>query len=212
MAESRAARAFRRHLIAGLIVIAPAGITAYVLWWIFRVLDGLLGSFLYSAIGMSIPGLGLFALVFVVVAIGWLAERTIGARAVEWWHGSLERIPLARRIYSASNRIVRTVLGQERSFFHDVVLCEYPSEGRWSLGFLTAPAPRMADDHVQDGVTVFIPTTPNPTSGFLTILARDKVVPVAMTVEEAFTYILSAGAVTPDQPHPVPVPTAREQA
>ena len=212
MTEGRAARAFRRHLIAGLIVIAPAGITAYVLWWIFGALDGLLGGFFYAALGVSIPGLGLVALVLLVVAIGWLAERTIGARAVLWWHGSLERIPLARRIYSASNRIVRTVLGQERSFFHDVVLCEYPSEGRWSLGFLTAPAPHMANDLVQDGVTVFIPTTPNPTSGFLTILSRDKVVAVEMTVEEAFTYILSAGAVSPDVSQPVPALTEGDGA
>ncbi len=212
MSEGRAARSFRRHLIAGLIVIAPAGITAYVLWWIFVVLDNLLGSFLYDAIGMRIPGLGLVALLLLVVAIGWLAERTLGARAVEWWHGSLERIPLARRIYSASNRIVRTVLGQERSFFRDVVLCEYPSEGRWSLGFLTAPAPRMAEHLVHDGVTVFIPTTPNPTSGFLTILARDKVVAVEMTVEEAFTYILSAGGVSPELPQPVPVLPEPEHA
>ncbi|MBX6362927.1 MAG: DUF502 domain-containing protein [Gemmatimonadetes bacterium] len=198
----------RRHLVAGLIVIAPVGITAYVLWVIFQWLDQLLGRFLYPALGVSIPGLGLVALLALLIVVGWLAERAIGARALGWWNAFLERIPIARRIYSASNRIVRTVLGEERRFFRDVVMVEYPAEGRWSIGFLTADAPPAMRQQVPDGVTVFVPTTPNPTTGFLAVLPRDRVVPLSMSLEDAFTYILSAGAVAPEEIAAGAVPAA----
>jgi uncharacterized membrane protein len=190
----------RRHMIAGLVVIGPVGITAYVIWWIFQLLDGLLGRFLYPALGLQIPGLGVVVLLAVIMTVGWIAELAIGARIVSWWHHRLEKLPMASGIYSASRRIVKTILGQERNFFRDVVLCEYPAPGRWALGFLTASAPLLLQEHVPDGVTVFIPKTPNPITGYLVVLSPEKVRPVAMTVEEAFTFLLSAGAVTPDLP------------
>lgn len=192
-------RALRRHLIAGLVVIAPVGITAWVLWWIFRRLDGVLGRFVEPALGARVPGLGLLLLIVLLVSIGWVAQRAIGARAVAGWHALLERFPLTRRVYGASNRIVRTVFGQDRRFFKDVVLLEYPTDGRWSLGFLTAEAPGMGWTGMDDGVTVFVPTAPNPSSGWLVIVPRDRVVPVDLTLEEAFTFVVSAGTVTP--PH-----------
>lgn len=198
----------RRHLVAGLIVIAPVGITAYVLWVIFQWLDQLLGRFLYPALGVSIPGLGLLALLALLIVVGWLAERALGARALAWWNAFLERIPIARRIYSASNRIVRTVLGEEQRFFRNVVMVEYPAEGRWSIGFLTADAPPAMRRQVPDGVTVFVPTTPNPTTGFLAVLPRDRVVTLSMSLEDAFTYILSAGAVAPEEIAARAVPAA----
>ena len=190
--------ALKRHLIAGLVVIAPVTITAVVLWWIFQSLDGLLGNFIYPAIGVDIPGLGLLLLIVVLVAVGWLAERAVGARIVAWWHTLLERFPLTRRLYTASNRIVRTVLGEEKRFFREVVLIEYPWRGRWSLGFLTSDAPEDAREWVPGGVTVFIPTTPNPTTGYLVIVSRDEVRPLPWTLEQAFTFILSAGGVSPE--------------
>jgi len=193
-------RALRRHLVAGLVVIAPVSITAFVLWWIFQRLDGLLGNIIYPAIGIQIPGLGLLLLLAILLAVGWAAERAVGARIVAWWHTLLERFPLTRRVYTASHRIVRTVFGEDQRFFREVVLVEYPAPGRWSLGFVTAPAPAVIRRHVEDGVTVFIPTTPNPTTGFLVVVPRGAVVPVPLTLEQAFTFILSAGGVTPDAP------------
>lgn len=188
----------RRRLIAGLVVIAPVTITAAVLWWIFQSLDGLLGNFIYPAIGIQVPGLGLLLLLALLLVVGWLAERTVGARVVGWWHTLLERFPLTRRVYTASHRIVRTVFGEDQRFFRDVVVVEYPGPGRWSLGFITAPAPMGIRDVVKDGVTVFIPTTPNPTTGYLVVVPRRDVTPVPWTLEQAFTFILSAGGVTPD--------------
>lgn len=196
----------RRNLIAGLIVIAPITATVFVLWWIFQLLDGLLGRFLYPALGaivgrqpIIVPGLGLLVLFLLLVGVGWAAQRAIGLRVVAWWHDLLERIPLTRRIYSATNRIVRSVFGTEARPFKKVVLVQYPSEGRWAIGFLSGIAPAAIRRTVPDAVSIFVPTTPNPTTGFLVIVPVGLTVELAMTVDEAFTYILSAGAVTPEQ-------------
>ena len=201
----------RRHLIAGLIVIAPITATAFVLWWIFQVLDGLLGRFLYPALGglfgrdtVVIPGLGLLVLFLLLVGIGFAAQRAIGSRIVTWWHATLERIPLTRRIYTAANRIVRTMFGAEARPFNQVVLVEYPAPGRWAIGFLSAKAPASIQKHVPGSVSVFVPTTPNPTTGFLIIVPMELVREVNMSVDEAFTFILSAGSVAPDVVTPAP--------
>lgn len=212
MSKGGTARALRRHLIAGLVVIAPVGITAAVLWWIFQRLDGLLGRFLYPALPFPIPGLGLLLLLAGLATVGWLAERAVGARLLAGWNALLERLPLARRLYSASSRIVRTVLGEEKRFFRDVVLVEYPGPGRWSLGFITARSPEPLQSHAgEEMITVFIPTTPNPTTGFLVMVARRELVYVRMTTEEAFTYILSAGAVKPEEAALAAAPEPQEK-
>jgi uncharacterized membrane protein len=203
----------KRHLIAGLIVIAPITATAFVLWWIFQLLDGLLGRFLYPALGalagrerIVIPGLGLLVLFLLLVGIGAGAQRAIGSRMIAWWHATLEGFPLTRRIYTAANRIVRTVFGEESRPFKKVILIEYPSPGRWAIGFLSAPSPPAIRMHVPGSVSVFMPTTPNPTTGFLIIVPESLTRDVDMSVDEAFTYILSAGSVSPDLPHGSTVP------
>lgn len=205
-------RTIKRRLIAGLVVIAPVTATAVVLWWIFQALDALLGQFIYPAISrlvgfdLVLPGLGLIALILLLLVVGWAAERAIGSRVVSWWHNLLERIPVTRRIYGAANRIVRTLFGKEGRPFNQVVLVEYPAEGRWAIGFLAATAPDIIREHVPEAVSVFVPSTPNPTTGWLAIVPRTRVVVLDMTIDEAFTYILSGGAVRPgaDQP-PVPI-------
>lgn len=203
-------RALRRHLIAGLIVIAPLTATVVVLVWIFRLLDGLLGRFFYPVLtrifGWYPPGIGLLALIALLLVVGWIAERAIGSRVIAWWNALLERIPLTRTIYGAANRIVRGVLGEGSRPFKKVVLIQYPAPGRWSLGFLAADAPAGMRRHVEDGVSVFVPTTPNPTSGFVVIVPRRDVIEVDLTVDQAFTFILSAGSVRPDEVPAPPLP------
>lgn len=210
MTSRGARRHLRRHLIAGLVVIAPVSITAYVLWWIFRTLDSLIGRYIYAAMGITIPGLGLLALLLLLLLVGWVAERALGSRFFQWWNVLVDRLPLVSRIYGASNRIVRTIFGEDRRFFREVVLVQYPTDDRWSLGFLTAEAPAALRARFEDGVTVFIPTTPNPTTGFLVVLPREKVIPAAMSLEDAFTFILSAGAVSPAERPGAPIEVPRE--
>jgi uncharacterized membrane protein len=199
----------KRRLIAGLVVIAPVGITAFILWKIFQWLDGLLGKFIYPAIGIPVPGLGLLLLVLLLFVIGWAAERAVGKRIVAGWHTMLERFPLTRRVYSASHRIVRTVFGEEARFFREVVMVEWPAPGRWSLGFITGAPPPGTGERLVDGVTVFVPTTPNPTAGFLFVVERDAVIPVPYTIDQAFTFILSAGGVLPEGVEPIVDPNGR---
>lgn len=203
-------RVIKRRLIAGLVVIAPVTATAFVLWWIFQALDGLLGRFLYPALSQLVPwidllpGLGLITLLLLLIVVGWAAERAIGSRALGWWHGLLERIPVTRRIYTAAHRIVRTMFGQENRPFKDVVLVEYPSPGRWSLGFLAATAPESIQAFVPDSVSVFIPSTPNPTTGWLVIVPRSLVRVLPLTSDQAFTLILSGGAVSEEAKNGLP--------
>ena len=191
-------RLLRRRLIAGLIVIAPLGVTLYILWWLFNTVDGILGNSLYQVIGLRIPGLGLLLLLAILLGVGWLAERTVGAQILEWWHAALDRVPLVSRLYSATRRIIGSVFGgEERRFFREVVLFEYPSAGQWTLGFVTGRAPRALADRMENGVTIFLPTAPNPVTGFLIIVPEDRIIRLPVTVEEGFTFILSAGAVPP---------------
>jgi uncharacterized membrane protein len=198
-------RALRRHLLAGLVVIAPITATLFVLWWIFQLLDGLLGRFLYPLLHRvtgieSIPGLGLVVLLLLLVTVGWAAEQAIGSRIARWWNDTLERIPVARRIYGAANRIVRSILGQGSRPFAAVVLVEFPAEGRWSVGFLASRAPDAMLEHVPGAVSVFIPTSPNPTTGFLIVVPETRARILPFSVDQAFTFILSAGTARPDVP------------
>jgi uncharacterized membrane protein len=195
-------RLLRRRLIAGLIVIAPVGVTLYILYWLFRTVDGILGNFLYNVIGFPIPGLGLLLLVALLLGVGWLAEETLGGQIAALWNRYLDRIPLVSRLYGATRRIVGSVFGgEEKRFFKSVVLFQYPARGQWTLGFETGRAPRALDDRVENGITIFLPTAPNPVTGFLIIVAEAEVIRLPVTVEEGFTYILSAGAVPPRGRH-----------
>jgi uncharacterized membrane protein len=195
-------RLLRRRLISGLIVIAPLGVTLYVLWWLFRTVDGILGNSVYRLIGVPIPGLGLVLLLLLLLGVGWLAEETVGKQVAQWWHGFLERIPVVSRLYQATRRIVGSVFGgEERRFFKEVVLFEYPSPGQWTLGFQTGNAPQALENRIENGVTIFLPTSPNPVTGFLIIVPEERVIHLPVTVEEGFTFILSAGAVPPTGPH-----------
>jgi uncharacterized membrane protein len=209
MTEAR--RLFKRRLLAGLVVIAPVGVTIWVLWWIFRLTDGILGQFLQGALGVRIPGLGLVLLVLILFAVGWLAEATVGTRILDGWHRFLDRVPLVSRLYGATRRIAGSVFGgQENRFFREVVFFEYPMAGEWTLGFVTGDAPPALDDKVAPGVTIFLPTSPNPVTGFLIIVPEHRIVRVPMSVEEGFTFILSVGAVAPrgraSGPSPAPPP------
>jgi len=191
----------RRYLLTGVVVIAPIGLTAYVLYWIFSRLDAILGR-IFSSIGLRIPGLGLMALILVVLAVGWLAQQAVGREFISLGRNWLKRFPLTRTIYTAASQIVEQVVGENRKLFKKCVLIEYPRPGCWAVGFLTADAAREINDKSrEDSLAVFVPTTPNPTSGYLVFLPRSQVVPLQMTVEEGFKLVVSAGAVTPEILH-----------
>ena len=148
----------------------------------------------------AVSSLAVIALVLLLIGVGWIAERAIGSRVLGWWHGMLERIPVTRRIYSAANRIVRTMLGQDNRPFKEVVLIEYPRKGIWSVAFVTGKSSGEVQRVTAENlVNVFVPTTPNPTSGFYILVPEDDLIVLKMTVEEAFKLIISGGMVTPPE-------------
>ena len=191
----------RRYFVTGLIVIAPVGVTAYVLVWLFQRLDPILGRFLPALGVRQVPGLGLVALTVIVVFIGWTSQVALGRRLLYWWNTGLAKLPFARRIYSTSSQIVQSVLDREDRLFQHCTLIEFPGPGKWALGFETAPSPPEFETVTgEPSVTVFLPTAPNPTSGYLLVLPRRSVHRLAMSVEDGLKLVLSVGAATPTMP------------
>lgn len=193
-------RRLRRNFVTGLIVIAPVGLTIFVLRWIFDYLDGILGDWLPAA--LTIPGLGFVLLMLFILLVGWTVRRTAGRQLLHWWNEALARFPLTGRIYNAVSQIVQAIVGERRRLFRRTVLIPYPTEGIWAVAFVTnEDAPVMSEVVGEPCVNVFVPTTPNPTSGFMLVVPRDKTKPLQIPVEEAMKLIISAGALTPaDEP------------
>ncbi|MFQ6047493.1 MAG: DUF502 domain-containing protein [Gemmatimonadales bacterium] len=191
-------RRLRRYFITGLVVITPVGLTAWVLAGLFQFVDAILGEPLRAALGRRIPGVGFVLLLLIVFIVGWLVHRTVFRRVLHWWNVALSRFPLTGRIYTVISQIVQTVVGEKRQFFRRTVLVPYPAEGTWAVAFVTSEdAPAMSAVIGEPCVNVFMPTTPNPTSGFLMVVPRAKVIDTQISVEEAMKLVLSAGAVSP---------------
>ena len=149
----------------------------------------------------QIPGLGLVALAVIVVFTGWTSQIAIGRRILYWWNTGLAKLPFARRIYSSSSQIVRSVLDREEKLFQHCTLIEFPGPGKWALGFETASSPAEIEEITgEPSVTVFLPTAPNPTSGFLLVLPRRSVRRLSLSVEDGLKLVLSVGVATPTKP------------
>jgi len=192
------ARRIRRDFFTGLVVLAPVGVTVVVLSWMFRRIDDILGNPLRAALGVRIPGLGFLLLVLAVILVGWTVRFAAGRQLLHWWNEALARFPLTGRIYSAMSQIVQSVLGEQRKLFRRTVLVPYPTEGMWAVGFVTNDeAPVMSGLVGEPCVNVFVPTTPNPTSGFMLVVPRAKVRFTDIPIDEAMKLIISAGAVSP---------------
>jgi uncharacterized membrane protein len=192
--------------VTGLIVIAPVGVTVFVLSWLFQTLDPIVGRYLPPIAGYEPRGLGLVALLLVLIAVGWASQKALGRRTLRAWNRFANRVPVARRLYSASSHVFEAVLTQERKLFRHCALIEYPSPGSYTLVFETAEAAREAEQVIgEPSVSVFLPTVPNPASGFLLFLPRDRVHRLDMTVEEGFKMIFSAGMAVPESAKPEPV-------
>lgn len=196
--------ALRKYLIAGLLVWVPLAATILIVKLVIDLMD-LTMLFIPEKLhpenlwGFSIPGTGLVLALGVVILTGLLAANLIGSRLVAIWENILGRIPLVRNIYNAFKQITTTILATDNKSFRKVVLLEFPRDGLWSVGFLTNPDIRIeAESLADDLVSVFVSTTPNPTTGFLLIMPRKKLIELDISVEEAFKLIMSIGVVLPD--------------
>lgn len=191
-------RWLRRYLLAGLAVVLPTAITAYVLWFLFSKLDGILGAYLREKTGLSFPGIGLAAIVIIVLAAGFMASNLIGKRLIRFLQKGLESIPLFNRVYVAVRQISEALLSEKSEVFRRVALLEYPRRGTYSLCFVTSQdngeiAARLA----RKTIKVFLPTSPNPTSGFLLIVPAEDLIMLDMSVEDGMKMVISAGSYVP---------------
>jgi len=191
-------RRLRRYFLTGLVVTAPVGITVYVLVVLFNALDAILGTPLEEWIGTRVPGLGFLLLAVFILVVGWLVHRAVGRQLLHWWNTALLRFPLTGRIYNAVSQIAQSLIGEDRHVFKRTVLVPYPIDGIWAVAFVTSERPVALSALIgEECLNVFVPTTPNPTSGFLLIVPRRLVRDVPLTIEDGMKLVISAGALVP---------------
>lgn len=194
---------FKRFLIAGLLIWLPLAVTLWVLDFIITATDRILlllpASWRPEAVlGMSVPGLGLVVAAIILLGTGVFAANIIGERLVHWWEGLMTRIPVVRSIYSGVKQVSDTLLSQKGQSFRKVVLVEFPQRGQWTLGFVVGdPGARLAPMLGAPHVTVYVPTAPNPTSGYVILVRPEEVREVDVSVDDAFKFHVSLGVVVP---------------
>jgi len=192
----------RKYLIAGLLVWLPLAATIVIVKFVIDLLDKTIllipPEFRPEAVfGFAIPGFGILVSIAVLLVTGMLAANLFGRRLVALWEAILGRIPLVRTIYSSVKQVTETLLATKSTAFRKVVLVEFPRKGTWSVGFLTnrEVITAAASTSGRDLVSVFVPTTPNPTTGFIMMLPAEEVTELPISVEDGFKYIISMGVV-----------------
>ncbi|WP_426075736.1 DUF502 domain-containing protein [Janthinobacterium sp. PSPC3-1] len=210
----------RKYFITGLLILVPLAITVWVLNLVIGTLDQ---SLLLvpqrfrpqSLFGFDIPGLGTILTILIVFLTGLLTNNLVGNYVVKLWERLLQRIPIVNSLYSSVKQVSDTLFSSSGNAFRKAVLVPYPHQNSWTIAFLTGvPGGDAAKHLVGDYVSVYVPTTPNPTSGFFLMMKRSDVVELDMSVDAALKYIVSMGVVAPAEvaavAAPVTVPAAKE--
>lgn len=194
----------RKKLAAGLLLVIPLGITLFILRFLFNLADGVLAPLIrrvaafFFGEGFYIPGLGMITGLIVVYLFGILATNVFGRQIVSYWDRLLTRIPLVKTIYVSSKQLMEVLSRRGRSSFRQAVYVDFPKEGSYSIAFITSETVAASGKRYY---TCFIPTSPNPTSGYVLILAENQVYPASFSVEEAMKVIMSGGMVAPEVIH-----------
>jgi uncharacterized membrane protein len=194
----------KKYLITGLLIWIPLVITLWVLKLIVDTLDQSLLLLpeqwrTEGFLGVHIPGLGVILTLVIVIVTGVFATNFFGAQLVHVWHGILHRIPVVNSIYSSVKQISDTLFSSSGQAFRKALLVQWPRDGMWTIAFLTGTPGGDVVNHLQgDYVSVYVPTTPNPTGGYFVMVARKDVIELDMTVDAALKYIISMGVVSPD--------------
>jgi len=192
------------------LVTAPIGITFYISWLLIRWVDAQVTPLLPPAynpetyLPFAIPGLGLVIVFIVLTFVGWSTAGLLGRLWMRVSEKLLARMPVIRSVYGAVKQIIETILKQQSNAFREVVLFEYPRRGSWAIGFITGQTQGEVQNLTTDDVVnVFLPTTPNPTSGYLLFIPKKELVILDMTVEEGIKMVVSGGIVTPPDRRPI---------
>jgi len=202
----------KKYFITGLLIWIPLAITFMVLAWTVGTLDQILlllpnGYHPRELFGVDIPGAGVLFSVLLVFLTGLVAANVLGQKLVQLWEAILSRIPVVKSIYYSVKQVSDTLFSSNGQAFRKALLVQYPREGAWTIAFLTGKPGGDAANHLHgDYVSIYVPTTPNPTSGFFLMMPRADVVELEMSVDEALKYIVSMGVVAPPLRKPVERP------
>ncbi len=199
----------RAYFFAGILVIAPISITFYLAWLFIGFVDSKVTPLLPTKynpetyLPFALPGLGLVILVLALMLMGALAAGFMGKVWTRFSEQMLERMPVIRNIYSALKQILETVLADHSAAFREAVLVEYPRRGIWAIAFITGRTEGEVQSVTEEEcINIFLPTTPNPTSGYLLFVPKKDLVSLSMTVEEAIKMVISGGIITPPDRRP----------
>ena len=205
----------RAYFLAGVLIISPVAVTLAVAFWLINFVDSHIvplipeqwnpDTYLREHFGFQfgIPGLGVLVLFVVITLVGWLTAGYVGRVAVRVGENIVARMPVVRGIYSAVKQIMETIFRNQSQAFRQAVLVEYPRRGLWTIAFVTGKAKGEVKNLMKEElVAIYVPTTPNPTSGFLLFVPREDIVYLTMSVEEAFKLVISGGIVTPPDRRP----------
>lgn len=197
----------RASFLTGIVVIAPVGLTVWLLWTVMGWVDSVVLPLVPSTfqpekyIGINLRGVGVIFFLFFTIVVGWIAKGLLGRWMIGQAEGIVDRTPVVRSIYSGIKQIAETVFAQSDRSFEKACLIQYPRKGIWAIGFISTQAKGEIAQRAETGgdlMSIFVPTTPNPTSGFLLFLPREDVVELDMTVEDAAKLVISAGLVYPN--------------
>ncbi len=196
----------RRYLITGLLIWVPLGITFWVLKAIVTTMDQSLVLLPASwrpreLLGFDVPGLGVLLTFLIVFVTGLFAANVLGQRLVQGWESLLGRIPVVKSIYNSVKQVSDTLFSSSGQAFRKALLVEWPRPGMWTIAFLTGAPGGDVSSHLKgDYISVYVPTTPNPTGGYFVMLPRSSVIELEMSVDEALKYIISMGVAPPGSP------------
>jgi uncharacterized membrane protein len=206
----------RTYFLAGILISAPVGLTIYLAWlfisWVDETVFGVI-PVKYNPetyLPFSIPGIGLIIIVVALTLLGALTAGFLGRLAQQLMEAILNRLPIVRTIYNAIKQVIETVLANQSVAFRECVLVEYPRKGVWAIGFITGTTTAEIQGATNpDVVNVFVPTAPNPTSGFLLFVPRSEVTSLKMSVEDGIKMVISSGIVAPPEPKATPAKASR---
>ncbi len=196
----------RRYFISGLLVLVPIWVTVLAVNFLFTILNATVNMLPEkykpdTLLGVHIPGMGVIVTLLIILLTGIIVANFIGKRLVALGDSLISRIPLVRSIYTAVKQVIDTIFTPGGKSFRKVLLVEYPRKGLWSIAFQTGDGISEANNHIEGGegevVTIFIPTTPNPTSGFLMIVPSRDVYEMEMSIDQALKFVISLGVVQP---------------
>lgn len=192
-------RKMRNYFVAGLLVLLPVGVTAWVLVKTFIQVDGFLGDLISRYTGHRIPGTGFVATIVIIFLVGLFASNLLGRKLISLGEYILNRIPFVNKIYVGVQQISAAILHKNKPLFREVVLIEYPRLDVYAVAFKTNEmASPLQDTDGEELVSVFVPTTPNPTSGFLLLLRQSDVISLPISVDEGVKLVISGGSVLPE--------------